>query len=263
MSDRTSPAAPAALLPLISPPLPEAAEGETPEPRTVLVIGAHPDDPDFSSAGTAALWMAAGLRVVYVVVTSGDKGTPDQTMTGARLVTIREAEQVAAAAAAGIAEVVFLRFPDGELMPNMELRGAITREIRRWRPYAVLTHDPLTLFYNNAFINHPDHRAVGYATVDAIYPTARDPLQFYSHIAEEGLAPHKVKEIFLFGTDSPTGVVDISSTIDLKIAALRNHVSQVGEAAAMEERVRQRSADSGALAGVPYGEAFRRVIMRS
>ena len=267
MTDRTPPntpvpEAPATLLPTLSPPLADPGEDGTVEQRTVLVIGAHPDDPDFSSAGTAALWVAAGLRVVYVVVTSGDKGTPDQTMTHELLISLREAEQVAAAAESGVKDVVFLGFRDGEFMPDMALRGAITREIRRWKPYAVLVHDPTTVFYNNAFINHPDHRAVGFATVDAIYPTARDPLQFHSQIVEEGLEPHKVKEIYLFGSDSPTGVVDISSVIETKIAALRHHVTQIGEAEAMAERVRSRAADTGALGGVPYAESFRRVVMR-
>jgi LmbE family N-acetylglucosaminyl deacetylase len=268
MTDRTppnppAPAAPATRLPPLNPPFAEPDPQRTGEQRTVLVIGAHPDDPDFSSAGTAALWVAVGLRVVYIVVTSGDKGTPDHTMTHERLITLREAEQIAAAAESGVKDVVFLRFRDGELMPNMDLRGAITREIRRWKPYAVLVHDPTTVFYNNAFINHPDHRAVGFATVDAIYPTARDPLQFHSQIVEEGLEPHKVKEIYLFGTDSPTGLVDISSTIETKIAALRHHVTQIGEADAMAERIRTRAAETGALGGVPYAEAFRRIVMRS
>jgi LmbE family N-acetylglucosaminyl deacetylase len=266
MTDRNAaaqPDAPANLLPVIGPPLPEPADEGPAAQRTVLLIGAHPDDPDFSSAGTVALWVAAGLRVVYVVVTSGDKGTPDRTMTNERLVTTREAEQIAAAAEAGVTDVVFLRFPDGEVLPDLALRGAITREIRRWQPYAVMTHDPLTMFYNNAFINHPDHRAVGTATIDAIYPTARDPLQFYSHILEEGLEPHKVKEIYIFGTESPTVVVDISSTIDRKLAALHHHASQIGDPAALDERIRQRAAETGALGGVPYGEAFRRIIMRA
>ena len=251
------------LLPVIGPPLPEPAPDQPAEPRTIVLFGAHPDDPEFSSAGTVAQWVAAGLHVVFVVVTSGDKGTPDRTMTGDRLTATREAEQRAAAAEIGVRDVVFLRFPDGELLPDLRLRGAITREIRRWRPYAVITHDPLTLFYNNAFVNHPDHRAVGISVVDSVYPTARDPLQFHSQISEEGLEPHKGKEIFLFGTDSPTVVVDIAATIEQKIAALTHHASQVGEPAALAERIRSRAAETGALAGVPYGEAFRRIVMRA
>lgn len=234
----------------------------TPEQKRVLLVAAHPDDPEFSSGGTIANWVRDGLEVVFVLVTSGDKGTPDQTMTNERLSNMREEEQRAAAARLGVTQVQFLRFPDGELTPSLQLRGAITRMIRTYKPYAVLTHDPLTLFYNNEFINHPDHRAVGQATVDAIYPTARDPLQFADQ-TREGLEPHKVKEIFLWGSDQPNVVVDISDTIQDKIEALRFHASQVGEAADLEERIKTRSAQVGEPAGLRYGEAFRRVVMRS
>jgi LmbE family N-acetylglucosaminyl deacetylase len=233
----------------------------SPEQKRVLLVAAHPDDPEFSSAGTVANWVRDGIEVVFVVVTSGDKGTPDQTMTGERLSTMREEEQRAAAARLGVTQVHFLRFPDGELTPGLELRGAITRMIRMYKPYAVMTHDPLTLFYNNEFINHPDHRAVGQATVDAIYPTARDPLQFAEQ-TREGLEPHKVKEIFLWGSDQPNVVVDISDTIQDKVEALKSHASQVGATDDLEERMKTRAAQVGEPAGLRYGEAFRRIIMR-
>src|SRR6266566_9902050 len=131
-----------------------------PEQRRVLLVAAHPDDPEFSSGGTVANWVRNGFEVIFVLVTSGDKGTADRDMTNDKLSSMRENEQRAAAARLGVKNVNFLRFPDGELMPNLELRGAITRMIRMYKPYAVMTHDPLTLFYNNEFINHPDHRAV-------------------------------------------------------------------------------------------------------
>jgi LmbE family N-acetylglucosaminyl deacetylase len=230
--------------------------------RRVLLIGAHPDDPEFSSGGTTALWTRAGLEVIFVVATSGDKGTPDKEMTGDRLSRMREDEERAAAARLGVTEVVFLRFPDGELTPSLELRGAITRLIRLYKPYAVMTHDPLTLFYNNEFINHPDHRAVGLATVDAIYPTARDPLQFNEHI-REGLEPHKVKEIYLFGSESPNVLVDISETIEDKVEALKLHVTQVGPPEQLAERVKSRSAMIAEPHGLQYAEAFRRIVMRA
>ena len=230
--------------------------------RRVLLIGAHPDDPEFSSGGTTALWTRAGLEVIFVVATSGDKGTPDKEMTGDRLSRMREEEERAAAARLGVTEVVFLRFPDGELTPSLELRGAITRLIRLYKPYAVMTHDPLTLFYNNEFINHPDHRAVGLATVDAIYPTARDPLQFNEHI-REGLEPHKVKEIYLFGSESPNVLVDISETIEDKVEALKMHVTQVGPPEELADRVKSRSAMIAEPHGLQYAEAFRRIVMRA
>jgi LmbE family N-acetylglucosaminyl deacetylase len=231
------------------------------EHRRVLLVAAHPDDPEFSSAGTVANWVRHGFEVIFVLVTSGDKGTSDRNMTREKLSQIREEEQRAAAARLGVNEVVFLRFPDGELMPDLQLRGAITRMIRLYRPYAVLTHDPITLFYNNEFINHPDHRAVGQATVDAIYPTARDPLQFHEQI-REGLEPHKVKEIYLWGSDQPNVLVDISATIEDKVEALKLHKSQVGDATNLAERVKMRAAQVAEPYGLKYAEAFRRIVMR-
>ncbi len=230
--------------------------------KRVLLVAAHPDDPEFSSAGTVANWVRSGIEVIFVVATSGDKGTPDREMTRERLSSQRESEQRAAAARLGVKEVVFLRFPDGELLPNLELRGAVTRMIRTYKPYAVMTHDPLTLFYNNEFINHPDHRAIGQATVDAIYPTARDPLQFAEQ-TKEGLEPHKVKEIYLWGTDQPNVLVDISNTIEDKVEALKLHVSQVGEATELAGRIKSRAADIATPHGLKYAEAFRRVVMRA
>lgn len=247
-------------LPAIARPGP-AGEELAPEQKRVLLVAAHPDDPEFSSAGTVANWVREGIDVVFVLVTSGDKGTPDHTMTGERLSNMREEEQKSAAARLGVTQVQFLRFPDGELTPSLELRGAITRMIRMFKPYAVMTHDPLTLFYNNEFINHPDHRAVGQATVDAIYPTARDPLQFAEQ-TREGLEPHKVKEIFLWGSDEPNVVVDISDTIQDKVEALKFHASQVGSSDDLEERIKTRSAQVAEPAGLRYAEAFRRVVMR-
>ena len=232
------------------------------EHKRVLLVAAHPDDPEFSSGGTVAVWVRAGIEVIYVLATSGDTGTPDRDMTGERLSTQREDEQRAAAARLGVKEVVFLRFPDGELTPSLELRGAVTRVIRQYKPYAVMTHDPLTLFYNNEFVNHPDHRAIGQATVDAIYPTARDPLQFNEHI-REGLEPHKVKEIYIFGTEHPNVLVDISSTIEDKIEALKLHVSQVGTAEELPERIKTRSAQLAEPHGLAFAEGFRRVVMRA
>jgi LmbE family N-acetylglucosaminyl deacetylase len=258
----TSPGAPAAqtLLSQIARPGPQDAELEE-DQRRVLLVAAHPDDPEFSSAGTIANWVRAGIDVAFVLVTSGDKGTPDRDMTGDRLSSQREDEQRAAAARIGVHTVEFLRFPDGELLPSLELRGAITRMIRKYRPYAVLTHDPITVFYNNEFINHPDHRAVGYATVDAIYPTARDPLQFNEHI-REGLHPHKVKELYLWGSEQANVLVDISDTIEDKVEALKLHKSQVGEAVELAERIKTRAAQVGEPNGLRYAESFRRIVMR-
>ncbi len=229
------------------------------EPSRVLVVGAHPDDPEFACGGTTARWAAEGKEIYYLVCTRGDKGSSDPEMTGERLVEIREAEQRAAAAVLGVREVRFLSFPDGELAPTLALREAIVEEIRRIRPQIVLTHDPTTV-YTESFINHPDHRAVGTATLDAIYPTARDRLQFPIH-EKNGLLPHKVKEVYLWGASNPNVWIDISDSIGRKIDALRCHVSQVGRAEGLAERLRERARIVGEAQGIPLAEAFFRIAM--
>lgn len=231
--------------------------GQSTEPIRVLVIGAHPDDPEFACGGTSARWASEGREVYYLVCTRGDKGTHDTEMTAERLVQIREAEQRAAAAVIGAKEVTFLDFQDGELAPTLEFREAIVREIRRIRPRVVCTHDPTTV-YTNGSINHPDHRAVGTATLDAVYPTARDRLQFPSH-EQSGLLPHKVEEVYLWGSTNPNEWIDISVSFDRKIEALRCHVSQVGNAENLASRMRERAQQVGEPHGIPLAEAFARV----
>jgi len=180
-------------------------------------------------------------------------------MTTARLIELREAEQRAAGAVIGAKEVNFLDFTDGELTPNLEFRGAIVKEIRRIRPDIVLTHDPTTV-YSESNINHPDHRAVGTATLDAIYPTARDRLQFPAHEAA-GLLPHKVLEVYLWGSHAPNVWVDISSTFDRKIESLYHHFTQVGKGDGLADRLRERSKIVGEPKGIPLAEAFFRIAM--
>ena len=231
------------------------------EPLRVLVVCAHPDDAEFGAAGTVAAWSKAGREVYYAIVTRGDKGSGDPEMTSERLAQIREREQREAAAVLGVKEVVFLGFKDGELVPDLTLRGAITRAIRQFRPHILISQDPTALFYNNRFINHPDHRAAGLAAVDAVYPTARDHLQFPEQLAE-GLQPHKVAEVFLIQSEQPDILVDISETIDTKIAALQKHASQFEDPAALGDRVRERAKELGEQGGMEYAEAFRRIIIR-
>lgn len=228
-------------------------------PVRVLVIGAHPDDPEFACGGTSARWADEGKEVYYLVCTRGNKGSSDSDMTMDRLIQIREQEQRAAAKVIGACEVNFLDFTDGELAPTLEFREAIVREIRRVRPQIIMTHDP-TAVYSVNHINHPDHRAVGTATLDAIYPTARDRLNFPHH-EREGLLAHKVKEVYLWGAATPTVWVDISSTMDRKIEALRCHVSQVGKAENLAERMRERAKHVGEPQGIPLAEAFFRIEM--
>lgn len=201
---------------------PDEAAGEL---RRALVVAAHPDDADFGAAGTAHLLAQAGWEVRYVVVTDGSKGSEDPALTPAQLVSMREQEQRDAAELLGVQSVGFLGFTDGELVRDLVLLEAVVREIRTFQPFAVYTHDPEPVIIRNGFVNHSDHRATGLATVDAVYPAARDRLNFPHHL-EEGLAPHKVRELFLWGANEPNFEVDITDIVEKKIAALVAHDSQ-------------------------------------
>ena len=192
-------------------------------PADILVVAAHPDDAEFGASGTVARWIREKKEVVYVVCTSGEKGTADRTMNPVRLATIRESEQEAAAKVLGVREVVFLRLPDQGLEDTPEFRKMIVRQIRTYRPATVVTSDPY-----RRYVWHRDHRIVGQVTLDAVFPFARDHLA-YPDSLEEGLEPHKVREMFFFGSDDVNYRSDITETFDLKVAALRCHKSQVKE----------------------------------
>jgi LmbE family N-acetylglucosaminyl deacetylase len=224
--------------------------------QTYMLVVAHPDDSEFSSAGTVARLKDAGKRVVLIQVTSGDKGSPDIDADATELARVREGEQLEAARRLGMDDVVFLRCEDGSLMPDLGLREKIVRMIRTHKPDVIITHDPF-----RPYALHPDHRAVGLATTDAVYPTARDPLYFPEHL-REGLQPHKTAEIWFFGPEHPDKVVDITSTFDRKIEALRAHQTQVGAAEDLEQRMRDRARELAD--GLPFelGEAFKVVQMR-
>lgn len=230
------------------------------EIRRAMVVAAHPDDTEFGCGGTLALWVRQGREVYYLVCTRGDKGSDNPNMTPDRLALLREEEQRRAAATVGVKEVVFLDRRDGELENSLDLRRDIVFAIRKYRPDAVFTHDPTTLIISNEFINHPDHRAAGLTALDAIYPTARDRLQFPEH-AILGLEPHKVLHIYLWGSEQPNEWVDISQTIDTKVEALRQHQSQFENFARVEEFIRQRARQYGNPHGMEYAEAFRHVTM--
>ncbi len=229
-----------------------------PTPERVLVMVAHPDDPEFPAAGTIAFWAVQGVQVTYVIVTDGSKGSSEPGMTSAELVKLREMEQRAAASVLGVSEVVFLRHEDGRVVNSTELKRDLVRQIRKYRPDVLITHDPTARIINNTRINHPDHRAVGDAALDAVFPLARDRLNFPEHEAE-GLEPHKVLDIFLTGTNEPNLTVDITGTIDKKIAALVEHKSQISDPEALEVRMRDFAARSAEGTSFLYAERFRRV----
>jgi LmbE family N-acetylglucosaminyl deacetylase len=235
-------------------------DDRTPAPDRVLVVAAHPDDAEFGAGGTVARWVAEGTEVGYLIATRGDKGSDDPNVDLGALAARREAEQREAAAVVGVTRVDFLDEPDGQVEPTLALRERITRAIRAFRPEIVMTHDPTVLFVNNEWVNHPDHRAVGQATVDAVFPTARDPLNFREHL-DAGLGPWKVAELFLWSTNEANQLVDIGDTLDRKIAALERHASQFRAFDEIARWVRRRSEELGERAGYRAAEGFRRVTL--
>ncbi len=220
-------------------------------------VVAHPDDLEFSSGGTVSKLAKEGKRVILIQVTSGDRGTQDRSHTPEFLASTREAEEQEAAKRLGIAEIVFLREPDGSVVPDLSLREKITRMIRTHRPDVIVTHDPF-----RPYALHPDHRAVGMAAHDAVYPTSRDHLYYPDHLAS-GLEPHKTAEIWYFGSDSPDIHIDITDTFDDKINALRAHQTQVGEAKELPERLRGFSSDIARDQPFELAEAFKVIKMRT
>lgn len=230
---------------------------EAAAPTPVLVVGAHPDDPEFGCGGSVARWVRDGRPVTYVVMTRGDKGSHDPTMTAERLMAIREAEQRAAAAVLGVSDVRFLDCLDGEIAPTLEVRRQLVRIIREVKPGTVVTHDPTLVLPREGFVNHPDHRATGTAVIDACFPAAELHLAFPEQLAE-GLTLHKVTEILFWSTGDPTHFVDIGETFDQKIRAIAEHTSQISDVARLAERMRERGRTLGQAQNMEYAEGFRR-----
>jgi LmbE family N-acetylglucosaminyl deacetylase len=197
-------------------------------PGRAMVVMAHPDDAEFGCAGTMAKWASAGSEVILVLGTSGDKGSDDTSMTSELLVETREREQQAAARVLGVKTVEFLRFRDAELMPDLKLRLAITRMIRQYKPEALICQDPTNRWEGQEYIQHPDHLAMGEATLAAVFPSARDRLTF-PQLLDEGLEPHKVTEVFVAGARDPDVWIDITDSFDTKMKALGEHRSQMGD----------------------------------
>ena len=235
-------------------------DDQLPTPDRVLVVAAHPDDIEFGAAGTVARWVGEGAEIRYLLVTRGDKGSDDPGADVDALVRTREAEQRSAAAELGVDGVDFLDEPDGQVEPTLALRERITYAIRSVRPEIVMTHDPTVLFVNNEWVNHPDHRAVGQVTVDAVFPTARDPLNFREHL-DAGLEAWKVAELYLWSTNEANQIVDIGDAIERKVAALAHHASQFHHFDEVARWIRRRSEELGERAGYRAAEGFRRVTL--
>lgn len=229
-------------------------------PKSAMAIVAHPDDIEFSCAGTLARWAKAGARISYVLCTSGDVGIDTPGMTRQEATVIREAEQRAAAQIAGAEEVVFLGEPDGMLVATLELRKRLVREIRRFRPEVVLTGDPTIVWAGSDYINHPDHRAAATAALDATFPAAGQP-NLFEEIALEGFTAHKPRKVYVntWGNDADI-YVNITETIETKIEALRAHKSQMKEWDP-EPSIREWAAGQAKGKEMSYAEGYRVITL--
>lgn len=228
-------------------------------PESAMAIVAHPDDIEFSCAGTTARWAKAGARIAYLLCTSGDVGIAEPGMTRARATEIREAESRAAAEIAGVRDVIFLREPDGMLEATIALRKRIVREIRRFRPEVIITGDPTVVFSSADYINHPDHRAAAQAALDATFPAAGQP-NLFEELAAEGLTAFKPRKVYITAWDKGDTYVSIDETIDVKVAALRAHKSQMRDWDP-EPMIREWSAEAAKGKEMQYAESFRVVTL--
>lgn len=230
--------------------------------KRVLVVTAHPDDVDFGAGGTIASLTSAGVEVSYCVATDGDAGGFDPSVPRAQIPGIRRAEQRAAGDILGVGEIVFLGYRDGQLTVSHDLRRDITRVIRRVKPQRVITWSPQRN-WERLSVSHPDHLAIGEATVMAIYPDARNQFEHPSLLADEGLGEWIVPQLWMVGSPTPNTFVDVTGHLPAKLAALHAHVSQIQQdAEALEQRVRGWMVQAAAAGGLPAGrlaEAFHAV----
>jgi LmbE family N-acetylglucosaminyl deacetylase len=240
---------------------------ENKAPLRVLIVMAHPDDGEFSCAGTIARWAHEGRDIHYCLVTDGQAGDHgDKEITSEQLAAVRRQEAQAAADALGVQHpVIFLHYQDSKLEPTLEVRGAIARVIRQVRPDVMICQDPTTRWSGQGYINHPDHRAAGEATLSAIMPVAGTRLA-YPELAAEGLEPHDVRELYLSGALTPDRWVDIEGFVETKLAALRTHKSQLGTwdpTEAITARAKESAANARKSGhDMQYAEAFKYFKLR-
>lgn len=244
-------------LPTTTKPEPEGWE----TPQTILVILAHPDDPEFFAGATIARWASMGHHIFYCLLTRGDKGVRDAIVDPLSLAVIREGEQKNAANVLGVKEVTFLNYQDGYLVPDLNARKDVVRVIRQVRPDIVLSCDPTHIFGENN-INHPDHRAAGQIVVDAVFPAAGNPLYFSELLQEEGLQPQGIKEVWLSVTGQPNTTIDVTEYWEKKIKALHCHETQISDMSQLDERMRSRHTPDSSPENPRYEEKFRRLKFR-
>ena len=228
--------------------------------RRILCISAHPDDNEFTIGGSVARWAREGRHVTFCLVTTGGAGVNEHTPSSDGLIPIRERETHAAARILGVKDVVFLGYVDGMLEPTLAMRRDLTRVIRRVRPDVVVCSDPTVRFYGNEYMNHPDHRAVASAALDAVFPSSETSAIFPELLAE-GLKAHKVKQVFIAGALDPDVFVDIGATLATKCRALKAHRSQVGKGEWVDQLLKGWALRDGKRGGLRYAEAFKRMVL--
>ena len=226
------------------------------EVERALIIMAHPDDPDFSCAGSAAQMARQGIEVTYMILTNGDKGNHNPLVTRNQLILMRKEEQRNAAELCGVHDVLFMDEEDGFLRPTPDIRKRVCREIRRIRPQLIICPSPERYFSGRGYINHPDHRNAGLVALEAIFPAADNPM-FYPEMAKEGYRPHKISQLYISGAEDADVQVDITDAIDLKIKAILCHKSQFSDLEGMEKRMRERWGEEQADGSVRHFERFK------
>ncbi len=238
-------------------------DAEPKAPARVMSIHANPDDQEFTVAGTLAKWARAGSEVISICITSGDAGSNDKTpphMTKQELSRLREVEQRNACRVLGVKETIFLNYSDGILQPTIDLRRDLTRLIRKHKPDVVVCGDPTVRFYGDSYLNHPDHRVAADVALDAVFPSAGTRFIF-PELLTEGYEPHEVKQVFVHGSEKPTVFIDIASSLESKIAALKEHKSQIGDWDP-SEMMREWAKDEGKEKGLEAAEAFRVMVLK-
>jgi LmbE family N-acetylglucosaminyl deacetylase len=228
--------------------------------QKILVVLAHPDDPEFFCGGTLSIWAKEGHEINYCLLTTGDKGINDQFKGSENIKQLRIDEQQSAAKVIGAKQIIFLDNEDGYLTPNLDLRKDVARVIRQVRPDIVVTCDPTNYYIRDSYINHPDHRAAGQVVIDAVFPAAQNELFFPELVENEQLLPHHVKEVWISLPKEPNVFIDITGNWENKINALMKHASQIGETDKFLERMRTRRTEDSTDENPRYEELFRRVV---
>ena len=239
----------------------ELKEPDWTDVERVLIIMAHPDDPDFSCAGTAIQMARRGIEVTYMILTNGDKGNHNPLVTRDQLIVMRKREQRKAAALCGVKDVLFMDEEDGFLRPTPEIRKRVCREIRRIRPQIVICNSPDRYVSGRGYINHPDHRNAGLIALEAIFPAADNPM-FYPDLTNEGYPPHNISQLYVSGAEEVDVEIDITDDVDLKIKAVLCHESQFDDLEATEKRMRDRSGEDGEDGAKRHYERFQQLAFR-